>query len=325
MAGPVVAQVYRVSEQDRATEDQSGEQFIQFWRVEFSALNTDLPFGTPFDAKTATDGTTSIPAYGFQLAGTSLYVVNKTAQVNSLSPNICDVYVTYGAAVSVSLRIDDVPFTQNVITDWYGKRVVNSNRQPYPKDIPVEKADQVIVATITSMTSPGNYDAVLECINASAVNFAAQGLTKNCAAKTLRLAAANPSVTYNIGSWAQYTTVYQFKWRKDGWNFVTPDCGTVAVLRNSSGAPVLDAAGHWKTQTVLDAYGRPYNNGQVFYLDGNGNKLPDSATNCVLGPNSDGTWGTAGAADAAGVQIYELDSSAGTTINALLTSLGIGS
>lgn len=326
---PVVTKVHRVSENDRATQDQNGQQFIQFWRVEFDASLANLPFGTPFDAVSATDGTNTIPIYGANLTGTSLYVVNKTAQVNPKSPNVCDVYVTFGPVGSISLRIEDAVYAQPVITDCNGNRIISSNKQPYPREFNPEKFDKLITAVITTQSPPTNYDALQNYVNSASITFSAQGLSQTCAAGTARLTKSNAAATYQIGSWAQYTLTYEWKYRIDGWREVVPDSGYAVVQRSNSGSGagggsggpvILDSNGNTTVRAVLDSSGRPYSTSNPFYLDGNGNKLPDSATSCILGPNSDGTWGTNGAADAAGVQHYFLGS-----MNAMLSALGIGS
>ena len=319
---PVVDLVTRVSELDRATEDENGESYVEFWKVVFNAQTVNLPFGTPLDAKNATDGTHSIPAYGATIlspSGATLYVVNKQSQVEPNSPHICHVYVTYGPGDSIELSITPVPYTQNVISDYDGNRIYNSAGKPYPKDFPLELDDEDIVAVIRSTASPTDYSSLANCVNSASVTFAAQGLTKTCAAGTLKMRPAAPSASFNVGSWAQYTTRYAWRYRADGWRYVVPDSGNQVVIRNNTGGVLTYPDGSAIVVAPLDAYGRPIN-GQPFLLDGNGGQLAVGTNLSVLGPNSDLTWGTHGAADATGVKLYKSSS-----MNAMLVALGIGS
>src|SRR4051794_3374471 len=103
--GAVVRQVALVPEQDRYTESATEKKFTRTYRVVYHPPGESgaTILGDPYLARTATDGTTSVPAYANQLVygsgtdvdDTGLYVVDKQGQRGS-DPTVIDVFVTYG-------------------------------------------------------------------------------------------------------------------------------------------------------------------------------------------------------------------------------------
>jgi hypothetical protein len=267
--------------------DNTGE--VVFYLVEFDTKGFSL-----WDARTATDGTTSIPADGDSISpGSNVVVTSKVATPKQESPYVALVEVTYGIPTrdlvifpqppsankwNISVEAEGVSYLEPVYADRDGKVIGNSALTGFDPPLVKEYFDELI--TVTYTTNAANMAAwdteippARGKINSDTVTLTIEGVTRSFVPETLKLGNARYGVTLGMSETGelekQFRVLLPLIYRYDTWTRRIVDQGFYEL--NSSSfelEPILDANGQMVAQPVP--------------LDGSGARLAYPATDAVL-------------------------------------------
>jgi hypothetical protein len=246
---------------------------VRIYTVKFDSA--DQPYRRPILAKTASDGTTSIPArYSRHPTSSGLYVIDK--DVDAIGPYLFRVVVGYGVRSSrgssepfdpeqnpleqpMQVEWDHEPIAEQIDIDLDGKPIVNSADERY--DPPLQ--ENVYDTVLTIRRNEPSYSPVVADQYINATNEDPWWV----------FAPGTVLCTRFRGSerrWADlvyYEVQYQFKFRFDGWLRRLPDMGRREYL----GA---DDDGKPDYQPILTKTGQPV--AEPVFLDGSGLRLSDA-------------------------------------------------
>jgi hypothetical protein len=258
--------------------DNTGE--VVFYLVEFDTKGFSL-----WDARTASDGVTSIPPDNDPISpGSNVVVTNKVATPKQESPYVALVEVTYSVPRSdfvifpqpigenkwnISIEAEGVSYIETVNKDRHGKPIENSAFYPFDPMLTKEYFDEVIMVTYT--TNAANMAAwddeippARGKINSDTVTMTVEGLTRTFAEETLKLGNARYGLTLGMNESGELEKQFRVQlpllYRADTWQRRVVDQGYYTFNATSlEWEPILDAHGQMVTQPV--------------FLDGTGAKL----------------------------------------------------
>ncbi len=251
------------------TADNTGEE--RAYLVEY---NTAAEF-TLWDARTANDGTTAIPADGDALTpGSNIKCVSKKARRLKEAPQCARVDVIFavpGVGVvggggggddedrwNFSITSSGVSFVESVTEERYGLPVANSAGQPFDPGLVKEYYDELITVSFT--TNNLDPDEIAYCrgkVNSDSITMTVKGVTRTFNANELKLGNAEWSFTTGDGAADVVRVTLPFIYRVDGWKRRVPDMGYYTLGDANALDPILDAGGDKVVQpSYLDGAGQ---------------------------------------------------------------------
>jgi hypothetical protein len=267
--------------------DNTGE--VVFYLVEFDTKGFSL-----WDARTASDGVTSIPPDNDPISpGSNVVVTNKVATPKQESPYVALVEVTYSVPRSdfvifpqpigankwnISIEAEGVSYVEPVYADRDGKVIGNSALSGFDPPLVKEYFDELI--TVTYTTNAANMAAwdteippARGKINSDVVTMTVEGVARTFAVETLKLGNARYGMTTGMSDAGvlekQFRVMLPLLYRFDTWKRRVMDQGFYELNPTTFELdPILDAHGQMVAQPVP--------------LDGSGAKLAYPATDAFM-------------------------------------------
>lgn len=226
------------------------------------------------EARSASDGVTSVPDYGDSLGDGSGWVVTDK-QVRRLqedkSPLFFEITVIYSSPefatipppdestkVNISVAISGVEYEQPVYWDNDDNPIENVCHETYDPPLQVTNYDEQIVVRYTAISIDSEDLAALRGkVSSDSITMTVNGVSRIFAAGTLKMGNAQSEITLATDGEAYWTVMIPLMYREDGWIrslpnmgyiFFNDDSGNFERIKDEYGDPVsvpsyLDAAG----------------------------------------------------------------------------------
>lgn len=257
-----VVKVRRLFEESgQATADKGATKVSErhIYLVEFDTV------ATLQSAIGATDGSTTAPVLGQQLAGVQSFVKTIDLERLATTPKVIRLTANYesidrdeedeqteGNRWNIEVSVKSVAVSETVYQDKDGDPIVNPAGQPYEPSLTKEFYDQEISITFDCLASAVNgssIDDAIGMINESTTTMKIAGVTRTYPANTLKLTAGeyapkNEKIT--VGDPPTLVDVWRvslnFYFRRDGWPRKVLRQG-LYELDGTDLVPILDANG----------------------------------------------------------------------------------
>ena len=235
----------------------------------FTAETDHNSYGTAVESLTASDGTSSVPSGGQLLvvAGQTFAVTASLARRSG--PFTFDVQVTATAKYvpakagkySVTVRISGEKSTQDAYYDKDNKAIDSSAGESFDPTLPETLYDERIEISYQTATDQ-DYSGVRGCVNGSATNFTAAGVSRSYEADCLLCEDVQQTAaqTQQDGT-PTFNVTGTFVYRKDTWSVVVPDKGYYQLNSNGQRVRIMDGDSPAKPIAV------------PAYLDGSGHVM----------------------------------------------------